>query len=138
MRWSARNDRIRVHRMTAARRGALVLLALRIAYGVALVVAPARLGRRWLGSASATAPTQVPLRGLGVREVALHGAALIAAVRGAPLRPWLAVSIAGDLSDIASTVAGRQQLPKGSAVATLAAGGGSAALTAVLAAAVDS
>jgi hypothetical protein len=123
--------------MTAARRGALVVLALRIAYGVGLVVAPARLGRRWLGSASGTAPTQVPLRGLGVREIALHSAALVAAVRDAPLRPWLAVSIAGDLSDIASTFAGADELPEGSATATLAAAGGSAALTAVLAAAVD-
>jgi hypothetical protein len=124
--------------VTAARRGALAVLALRIAYGAALVVSPARLGRRWLGSASATAPTQVPLRGLGVREVALHSVALVAAVRGAPLRPWLAVSIAGDLSDIASTFAGAKELPKGSATATLAAAGGSAALTAALAAAVDS
>jgi hypothetical protein len=124
--------------MTAARRSALGILALRIAYGAALVVAPARLGRRWLGPASQQAPTQVPLRGLGAREVALHAGAMIAAVRGAPLRPWLTVSIAGDLSDIASTFAAAKQLPEGSARATLLAAGVSAALTAGVAAAVDS
>ena len=124
-------------RMTAARRGALVVLALRVAYGAGLVLAPARLGRRWLGPASTTAPTQVPLRGLGAREVALHVGAMVAAVRGAPLRPWLAVSMAGDLSDIASTFAGADQLPEGSARATLIAAGISAALTGAVAVAVD-
>jgi hypothetical protein len=124
--------------MTAARRGAIAVFALRIAYGAALVVAPARLGRRWLGRASQTAPTQVPLRGLGAREIALHTGAMAAALRGVPLRPWLAMSIAGDLSDIALTLAGTNQLPDGSAAATLAIGGFSAALSAGLAVVVDS
>ena len=45
------------------------------------------------------------------------------------------VSIAGDLSDIAFTAAGRSGLPKGSAPKTAAVAGGSAALTAVVLAA---
>jgi hypothetical protein len=124
--------------MTGARRGAIVVLALRIAYGAGLIAAPSRLGRRWLGPAAHAAPTQVPLRALGAREIILHAGAIIAALRGAPLRPWLAGSIVGDLSDLAATVAGRDQLPKGSSTATLVVGGSSALLSAAVAVAIES
>jgi hypothetical protein len=123
--------------MTGARKGAIVVLALRIAYGAGLIAAPSRLGRRWLGPAANAAPTQVPLRALGAREIILHTGAMIAAVRGAPLRPWLAGSIVGDISDLAATVAGRGELPKGSATATLVVGGSSAVISAVAAAALE-
>jgi hypothetical protein len=124
--------------MTGARKGAIAVLGLRIAYGAGLVAAPSRLGRRWLGPAANGAPTQVPLRALGAREMILHAGAIIAAVRGAPLRPWLAGSIVGDLSDLAATVAGRDQLPKGSATATLVVGGSSALISTAVALAVES
>jgi hypothetical protein len=123
--------------MTGARKGAVVVLALRIAYGAGLIAAPSRLGRRWLGPAANAAPTQVPLRALGAREIILHTGAMIAAVRGAPLRPWLAGSIVGDLSDLAATVAGRGELPTGSATATLVVGGSSALISAAAAAALE-
>jgi hypothetical protein len=115
----------------------MAVLGLRIAYGAGLIVAPRRLGARWLGPAASAAPTQVPLRALGAREILLHAGALVAAVRGAPLRPWLAGSVAGDLTDVISTVAGRRQLPDGSARATVLVGGGSALAGAVLAIVVD-
>jgi hypothetical protein len=124
--------------MTGARKGAIVLLGLRTAYGAGLIAAPTRLGRRWLGPAVSAAPTQVPLRALGAREIVFHAGALVAAVRGAPLRPWLAGSILGDLSDLAATVAGRDQLPRGAATATLVVGGSSALISAGVAAAVES
>jgi hypothetical protein len=73
--------------MTGARKGAIVVLALRIAYGAGLIAAPGRLGRRWLGPAANAAPTQVPLRALGAREIILHAGAILAAVQGAPLPP---------------------------------------------------
>jgi len=116
---------------------ALTLLGLRVAYGAGLVAAPERLTRRWLGPAAGAAPTQVPLRGMGAREIVVHGAAIAAVLRDAPLRPYLAASAAGDVADIVATVAGRRGLPDGSAAATLAVAGGSALLTAGLAAAVD-
>ncbi len=124
--------------MTAVRKAVIVVLGLRIAYGAGLVLAPARLGRRWLGSAAGSAPTQVPMRGLGTREIVLHSGAILAAVRGAPLRPWLAGSIAGDLCDVLATFAGRDELPQGAATATLVVGGSSALLSAALAAVVES
>ena len=119
------------------RAATLTVLGLRVVYGAALIVAPERLSLRWLGPAAGAPPTQVPLRGLGAREIVVHGAAIAAALRGAPLRPFLAASVAGDVADIVATVAGRRGLPDGAAPATLAVAGGSALLTAGLAAAVE-
>jgi hypothetical protein len=123
--------------MPAPRRIATTLLALRIAYGAALVVAPARLTRTWLGPAGGQGPTQVGVRGLGARELLIHTGALAAAVGGRPLRPWLAASIAGDVTDVVSTVVARDELPDRSPLATLAVAGGSALLSAAVAVAVD-
>ena len=105
-------------------------LLLRIVYGLGLIANPERLATRWLGSDAARAPVQVPLRALGMREVLLHSGALAAALRGRDVRPWLAASIVGDLTDIASTVAGRRELPPGAAPATAIVAGGSALLSA--------
>jgi hypothetical protein len=110
------------------------VLALRIAYGAALIVAPGRLARRWLGPAAAGGPTQVPLRALGAREVLLHAGGVAAAVHGNPLAPWFAASIAGDLTDIASTVVARKEVPRGAARLTALVAGGSALLSAAAAA----
>ena len=119
------------------RTATFALLGLRVAYGAALIAAPERLARRWLGSSAGTPPTQVPLRGLGAREIVVHGFAIAAALKGKPLRPFLAASAAGDLADIVATAAGRRGLPDGAAPATLAVAGGSALLTVGLAAAID-
>jgi hypothetical protein len=119
------------------RTATLTVLGLRVAYGAALIATPERLARRWLGPAAGAPPTQVPLRGLGAREIVVHGAAIAAVLRGLPLRPFLAASVAGDLADVLATTAGRGGLPDGSARATLAVAGGSALLTAGLAAAVE-
>jgi hypothetical protein len=123
--------------MPAIRILAASVLGLRIAYGAALVAAPERLTRRWLGPATAHDPAQVALRGLGAREVLLHAGGLAATLRGGAVRPWLAASVAGDLSDIAATAAGRRGLPDGSAPATLAVAGASALISVAVAAALD-
>lgn len=121
--------------MPASRTAAIAVLSLRIAYGAALVATPSRLARSWLGPTAA--PTEVALRGLGVREIAVHGAALVAALRGAPLRPWLAVSVAGDLGDIGATAAGGAGLPSGAVPKTAVVAGVSALLTAAVAGRVE-
>jgi hypothetical protein len=117
-----------------ARALAVAVLSLRVVYGVALIAAPERLSRRWLGPDTERAPTQVPLRGLGAREIVVHVAALVTAFRGGRLRWFFVASIAGDLADVAATVAGRKELPGGSAAATVAVAGGSALLTGAVAA----
>jgi hypothetical protein len=122
----------------AIRAGAIGILGSRIAYGLALLVAPAKVaGNRWLGEGAREPAAQVALRGVGAREIALHGLALGACQRGLPLRPLLAASIAGDLADIAATTASRTGLPAGSAKATTAVAGGSLLLTLALAVLAD-
>ena len=113
------------------------LLGLRVAYGAGLIAAPGRLARNWLGPAADEPPAQVPLRGLGAREIVVHGAAIAAATRDLPLRPFLVASAVGDVADIVATAAGRRGLPDGAAPKTLAVAGGSALLTVALAAAVE-
>src|SRR3954451_5686925 len=103
--------------MSSARIATTVVFGLRVAYGAALLAAPHRITRRWLGPARETAAATVALRALGAREVAVHALGARAAVRGGPVRPWLAASIAGDLSDIAATAASRGGLPSGAAPA---------------------
>ncbi|SRR5579885_2718100 len=123
--------------MNLTRATASAVLLLRVSYGVALIAAPRRLALRWLGESANDAPVQVPLRGLGMREAVLHTGALIAQQKGAALRPWLAASIAGDLTDVIATAAGRRRLPAGSPLATLALGGGSALVSLLVAGAVE-
>jgi hypothetical protein len=121
-----------------ARVATTALLSLRVAYGLALIAVPAKVaGNRWLGPGARAAAAEVPLRGLGAREVALHGLALAALWSGAPVRPLLGASIAGDLTDIAATTVAGAGLPDGSAVATAAVAGGSALLTAAAAVALE-
>jgi hypothetical protein len=123
--------------MPPVRLATVAVLGLRAAYGAALVFAPGRVTKQWLGPAATRPPAVVGVRGLGAREVAVHVAALVDAVRGAPLRPWLALSMSGDLFDIAATAAARAGLPDKAAVKTAAVAGGSAALSAALALVVD-
>jgi hypothetical protein len=124
-----------VTKSSATSAATVAVLSFRIAYGAALIVAPAKVaGNRWLGAGAREAAAQVSLRGLGAREVGLHALALTAFLRGAPTRPLLLASIAGDLTDIGSTVIASDGLPDGSAAATAAVAGGSALLTALLAA----
>jgi hypothetical protein len=132
-----RDRRVSNGHMRVSRTIAAGVLALRVAYGGALIAAPERLTLRWLGPAAEHVCTQVPLRGLGAREVLLHAGGLAAALGGGRVRPWLAASVAGDLTDIAATVAGRDALPDGAARATAGVAGTSALLSVAVAAAVD-
>jgi hypothetical protein len=118
---------------TPIRAMTIAVLSSRIAYGAALLVAPDRVAaKRWLGPHARRPAAQVPLRGLGAREVALHGVALARYLRGSAVRPFLAASIAGDLADIGATTLARDGLPQGSAPATAAVAGGSLLLSALL------
>jgi hypothetical protein len=123
--------------MPPARLAAIAVLGLRAAYGAALLLVPGRVTKRWLGPPAARPPAVVAVRGLAAREIAVHVAAIVEALRGAPLRPWLAVSITGDLADIAATAGGREGLPDKAPVKTAAVAGGSAAISAALAVLVD-
>jgi len=114
------------------RRAAIAVLGLRVAYGVALLATPARVTRSWLGPAVDGDPVKIALRGVAGREIVVHALGIAAAVQGRPLRPWLAASLVGDLTDVAATVAGRAGVPSDAPRKTAAVAGGSAAVTAAL------
>jgi len=122
--------------VTRPRTAALINFALRTAYGAFMLGDPNRVGQPWLGGVGA-APSTVPLRGIGGREIALHVAGAVAILGGAPTRPWLLASLGGDLTDITATFADRAQLPDGGLRACLLTGGGSALMTAGLIAFAD-
>jgi len=83
----------------------MTVLAARVAYGAALIAAPERLARRWLGRSSNPRPVR-----------------LIVAFSD---------DDAGDLTDIAASAVARNELPDGAAGATALVGGGSALLSAL-------
>ncbi len=116
---------------------AIAVFVFRILYGLGLLAAPASITKRWLGPTRSTPAAQVGLRALGAREVAIHTGGLIAILTDRPIRPFAAMSIAGDLSDIVTTAAAKGDLPEHAAPATLAVAGGSALLTAAVGLAAD-
>jgi hypothetical protein len=87
-------------------------------FGLALIVAPERIGRPWLGAATGEPPMQVAIRCLGARDLVLSGGALVTVCRRADTRPWLVAAVAADCADIASTFAGRDVLPRRSPAGT--------------------
>jgi hypothetical protein len=50
-------------KLSQARAATVAVMALRVAYGAGLIAAPTRLGRRWLGPASATATATAAVGG---------------------------------------------------------------------------
>lgn len=123
--------------MSRARQAAVAVAVLRMTYGAALAVAPARTTRSWLGADGARPAAGVALRALGAREIVLHAGAVAAALSDAPVRPWLLASMGGDCSDILATFGAGSHLPDGAPVKTLVVAGGSAALSAAVLAVLD-
>jgi len=87
------------------------LAAGRIAIGLALAVAPRRLGRLWLGDAVEAAGTRVVLRSMAARDAVLGLGALLALRRGRPVRGWLEAGAAADAADLVATVLAGSRLP---------------------------
>jgi hypothetical protein len=124
--------------MTSTRKLSVAFAAARGLFGLGLIVLPSRMGTSWLGPDAERAPVHIAIRGLGARDVALAAGTILAAVNGAPLRPWLLGSLGCDLTDIAATLAVGDALPRRARLGTVALGGGSAAASAALAAGADS
>jgi hypothetical protein len=108
--------------------------ALRIGYAAALLVAPERTARPWLGKVTEEAGTTIAVRGLGARDLALSAGALASAASGRPARAWLAACAASDAADLLATlVADGDRLPPKAKPGTVAAAGIFGAAAAVLA-----
>ena len=109
--------------------------ALRIAYAAALLAAPARTVRPWLGDVAQHDGATVAVRGLGARDLALSTGAVACAASGRSPRAWLAACAASDVADLAATLAADgSRLPSRAKLGTVAAAGTFAAIGAALAA----
>ncbi len=100
----------------------------RIAFGAGLIAAPDRVASGWLPGDAGRPGTQVAVRGLGARDVAL-AAGVIASGRK---RPWLIACLACDLADIAATLAAGDALPPRARWGTVALAGSAAVIGAAL------
>src|SRR3954469_18985524 len=120
--------------MSRGRAAAVAVAGLRMAYGVALAVAPGAVGSRWIGRDARRRPAGVALRALGVRDAALQAGPLAAALRGEPVRPWLLAAIAGDVTDMVATAAASGDVPGDAPRKTRSVAGGSAPVSGLRAA----
>lgn len=116
---------------------ALALNAGRVGIGVALTLAPAALGRRWIGPVADDPGARVAIRAMGIRDAAL-GAATIGTLRatgvgGMGFRVLAGLGIAVDAVDAAATVAAWRSLPASGKAVIAVAGGATALGAAVLA-----
>ncbi len=109
----------------------------RVAYAAAVIAAPGPAAGMWLGKEVEGGGTRVAARALVARDAFLAIGLADAARRGGATRPWLAALIASDLTDIASTLADRDRLPKQAAPGTVIVAGAAAAIGVALFAAAD-
>lgn len=124
--------------MGVLRTAAIALSAGRAAFGAAMVAAPERIGRAWIGEPGRFEQVGVLSRSIGARDVALGGGAAIALVRGdGSARAWLGAQALVDVADFAGTLAARDWLPENGVRATLALAGGSALIAGAAAALLD-
>jgi hypothetical protein len=95
----------------------------RIAFGAALLAAPAKLGASWLGPSGTSPGAQVALRGLGVRDAVIGMAQVHTA--GDPDRGhrWARTSAFGDITDLVATVVASRDLPRSGVYGTAALAG---------------
>lgn len=100
----------------------------RVLIGAALVTAPRTAGRLWLRTGSEAPATEVALRGLGVREVALGLGTLAALEAGGAVRRWLEAGALADLGDTTAMVMVGDELAASTRALTIAAATGAAAL----------
>jgi hypothetical protein len=85
----------------------------RCAFGLGYLIAPERMGRGWVDRAAEQPPTQVMIRGLGARDLALGAGGLWSILddNESP-RPWFAAHALADAADLVATLAARQDLPR--------------------------
>ena len=100
----------------------------RIVVGAGLTLAPRLAGDAWFGSDSRRPATQVAIRALGARDLAIGVGTAYAAGQGYGARPWLLAGILADATDLAATLKARDDLRPLAVAVVGAVAGGSALL----------
>ena len=116
---------------------ARLLGLVRVGLGAIAVLAPTKFMRLWIGQEAQPYPTNMVLRGLGVRDVALGIGLLAALENDGEVRGWLEGAALSDLGDAVGTLASWKDLPGFRRLGLLALEVGSAAVGMQLAAALD-
>jgi len=107
----------------------------RLAFGVAMMAAPDRVGRSWVGADGARPGPSVVMRAFGAREVLLGFLGAHVASRPGVGRRTVASLALLDAVDFTTTLAARRSLPA-SGVATVSAVAGPAAVAGLLVSAI--
>jgi hypothetical protein len=100
----------------------------RVGIGAALIAAPRAATAPWLGRAARKPATQVPVRAMGARDLAIGLGLAYAAGQGYGARPWLWAGIIADAADFAATLRARDELPALGVAGIAAMAGGSVLL----------
>lgn len=110
----------------------------RVALGAALIVAPERIARSWIGPAGTERSVEVMARAVGIRDVAIGvgGAAALLSKSGSA-RDWMLAAAAADTGDLVATLLARDVVPANGVAAVGVLAGGSAVVCAATAAAID-
>lgn len=92
-------------------------------FGVGLMAVPGRLASGWIPDDHSRSQTQMIVRGIGGRDIALAGGTVAAVVGEWDARPWLLAAIASDGSDILASLLAGDALPGRAKKGTLALAG---------------
>lgn len=98
----------------------------RIAIGAAIVVAPTRFMRGWVGEVASLPGAQTISISLGARDLAVGVGALLAFERGGNARAWFAAAAVCDAADAFATISRREALPPAGAIGVTALATGAA------------
>ena len=85
----------------------------RVVLGSALLLAPSRSARPWLGPGVERGGGRVALQAFAIRDAALGIGMLRALARGEPVRRWFRMGLAFELVDSGATWVHRKDLPEG-------------------------
>ncbi len=88
------------------RRVIALLSIARVGVGTALVLAPRRMGRNWVGAVADDPRAALVIRGFGARDLALGLGTLRAMQRDEPLTGWVQMAAFGDACDAVAGIAG--------------------------------
>ena len=101
----------------------LAFAAARGLFGVGLLAVPERLASGWIPDDHSRPQTQMIVRGIGGRDIALAGGTVKAVAGDEDVRPWLLAAVASDGSDILASLLAGDALPGRAKLGTLALAG---------------
>lgn len=94
-----------------ARTLAMAISGARVAIGIALLVAPGRAARPWIGADADRVAVKALARGFGARDLALGLGTLFALRRGSKARGWMEAGAVCDALDAGSVLLSWRGLP---------------------------